>query len=90
LPPSRWVAVSLAGALKLGAGADSALYEPLWSGHVVGSCPFILCVPVTRLIHDCAAPTGRPVNSRKGLLEAKRRASISGMLQNRSEAPKAR
>ena len=36
-----------------------------------------------RLIHSCATPMGRLMNSQKGMLEAKRRASISGLFQGR-------
>ncbi len=78
-----FVGYALAGALDLGAGAYSALYEPLWWGHVFGSCLFIAYVPVKRLIHSCATPMGRLMNSQKGLLEAKRRASISGLFPGR-------
>lgn len=76
-----FVGFALAGALNLGAGAHGALYEPLWWLHVFGSCLFIAYVPVKRLVHSCATPMGRLMNSQKGLLEAKRRASISGLFQ---------
>jgi nitrate reductase gamma subunit len=78
-----FVGYALAGALSLGADAYDALYEPLWWGHVFGSCLFIAYVPVKRLIHSCATPMGRLMNSQKGMLEAKRRASISGLFQGR-------
>ncbi len=78
-----FVGYALAGALDLGAGVYSVLYEPLWWGHVFGSCLFIAYVPVKRLIHSCATPMGRLMSSQKGLLEAKRRASISGLFQGR-------
>lgn len=78
-----FVGYALAGALGLGVGAHGALYEPLWWGHVFGSCLFIAYVPVKRLIHSCATPMGRLMNSQIGLLEAKRRASISGLLRDR-------
>jgi nitrate reductase gamma subunit len=76
-----FVGSALAGALNLGTGAHGALYEPLWWGHVFGSCLFIAYVPVKRLVHSCATPMGRLMNSQKGLLEAKRQASISGLFQ---------
>jgi hypothetical protein len=55
------------------------IYEPLWWGHVFGSCLFISYVPVKRLV----TPMGRLMNSQKGLLGAKRRASLSGLLPGR-------
>jgi nitrate reductase gamma subunit len=83
-----FVGYALAVALNLGAGAHDTLYEPLWWLHVFGSCLFIAYVPVKRLIHSCATPMGRLMNSQKGLLEAKRRASISGLFQVRKRDTK--
>ena len=89
-PPDPIHAVSFAGyalaaALGLGAGAYDALYEPLWWAHVFGSCLFIAYVPVKRLVHSCAVPMGRLMNSQKAMLEAKRRASISGLFPDRKD-----
>jgi nitrate reductase gamma subunit len=83
-----FVGYALAAVLGSGAGAYDALYEPLWWGHVFGSCLFIAYVPVKRLVHSCATPMGRLMNSQKGLLEAKRRASISGLLPGRKRDTK--
>jgi nitrate reductase gamma subunit len=80
-----FVGTALAAALNLGAGAHGALYEPLWWGHVFGACLFIAYVPVKRLVHSCATPMGRLMNSQRGLLEAKRRASISGLFRGRAD-----
>lgn len=61
--------------------ADSApSHETLWLLHVLGSCAFIAYVPVRRLIHSCATPMGRLMNSQKDLLAAKKRLSLSGIL----------
>ncbi|MFQ5935580.1 MAG: respiratory nitrate reductase subunit gamma [Acidiferrobacterales bacterium] len=62
----------------------SAAYEPLWLVHVLGSCLFIAYVPVKRLVHSCATPMGRLMNSQKTLLAAKKQAIISGLLARRS------
>lgn len=59
---------------------SAAAHEVLWLVHVLGSCLFIAYVPVKRLIHSCATPMGRLMNSQKGLLAAKKRASIEGLL----------
>ena len=60
-------------------------YEPLWWLHVFGSCLFIAYVPVKRLIHSCATPMGRLMNSQKALLEAKRRANLAGLFRGPAE-----
>ena len=56
-----------------------AVYDAAWLIHVLGSCAFIAYVPVKRLIHSCATPMGRMMNSQKGLLAAKKLASIQGL-----------
>jgi nitrate reductase gamma subunit len=56
------------------------VYEPLWLFHVLISCAFIAYVPVKRLIHSCATPIGRLMNSQKTLLAAKKLSSMNGML----------
>ncbi|MEK9722065.1 MAG: hypothetical protein VW405_01095, partial [Rhodospirillaceae bacterium] len=55
-------------------------YDPLWYLHVFGSCAFIAYVPAKRLIHSCATPMGRLMNSQTGMLAAKRAASLGGLL----------
>ena len=57
-----------------------SVHEPLWLFHVWASCAFIAYVPVKRLIHSCATPMGRMMNSQKGLLAAKKEASLKGLL----------
>ena len=58
-------------------------YEALWLIHVLGSCAFIAYVPVKRLIHSCATPMGRMMNSQTRLLAAKKEASLKGLLVGR-------
>jgi nitrate reductase gamma subunit len=58
-------------------------YEPLWLIHVLGACVFIAYVPVKRLVHSCATPVGRLMNSQKQLLAAKKQAMLSGLLMRR-------
>lgn len=62
---------------------DSATYEYLWLVHVFGSCLFIAYVPIKRLVHSCATPIGRLMNSQKGLLAAKREGVLRGLLMDR-------
>jgi nitrate reductase gamma subunit len=59
---------------------EMGLYKPLWVTHVIGACVFIAYVPLKRLIHTCATPIGRLMNSQKGLLAAKKRGVIGAML----------
>ena len=83
--PDPYLAVSFAGyglALLIGPAeaALAGLADPLWYAHVIGSCLFIAYVPVKRLVHSCATPMGRLMNSQKGLLEAKRKGVVGGLL----------
>lgn len=55
-------------------------YQPLWLVHVVAACAFIAYVPVRRLIHTCATPLGRLMNSQKELLAAKKRGVLGALL----------
>lgn len=65
----------------------SAAYEVLWQVHVLGSCLFLAYIPIKRLIHSCATPMGRLMNSQKGLLAAKKLGVLRGLLAGRSPAP---
>ncbi|MBM3732038.1 MAG: hypothetical protein FJ143_04400 [Deltaproteobacteria bacterium] len=85
LPPGPEYAASFVGvgfaAIVPRALADSApLGEALWLTHTLASCAFIAYVPARRLIHSCATPMGRLMNSQKGLLAAKKAASLKGIL----------
>ncbi len=59
------------------------VYSPLWYLHVFGSLAFIAYVPIHRLIHSCATPIGRLMNSQSEMLEQKRLSSLSGLLNTR-------
>jgi MFS family permease len=59
-------------------GDGTALYDTIWLVHVLGSCAFIAYVPLYRLVHSCATPIGRLMNSQKGLLAAKKIATLRG------------
>jgi len=77
---ASFVGVIFAASLPFGPDAYGMVQPPLWYLHVFGSCAFIAYVPVKRLVHSCATPMGRLMNSQKGLLAAKKEASIKGML----------
>ncbi|MCC7016593.1 MAG: hypothetical protein IT564_05265 [Rhodospirillales bacterium] len=85
LPPGPEAAAAFAGAwfaaiLPKGLIENAALGEALWLVHTLASCAFIAYVPVKRLIHSCATPMGRLMNSQKALLAAKKQASLQGIL----------
>ncbi len=91
-PPDPNLAMSFAGyglALAIGPAraALAGLYDPLWYAHVIGSCLFIAYVPIKRLVHSCATPIGRLMGSQKGLLEAKRKGVLSGLIGGWSTTP---
>ena len=78
---ASFVGVAFARGL-LGAGmAREAAYQPLWLVHVIGACAFIAYVPVKRLVHTCATPMGRLMNSQKGLLLARKQRILGAMLR---------
>ena len=54
-------------------------YNPLWYFHVFGSLLFIAYIPGHRLVHSCATPLGRLMNSQKKMLVKKRLASLQGL-----------
>jgi hypothetical protein len=58
-------------------------YRALWVAHALGACAFIAYVPVKRMVHTCATPIGRLMNSQKGLLAAKKRGVIGAMMRAR-------
>ncbi len=60
--------------------------EVNWLFHVLLSCAFIAYVPIKRLVHSCATPIGRLMNSQKGMLAAKKTHALKGLFQgNRRE-----
>ena len=76
----------------LSGGADflGALHTPMWYMHVFGSLAFIAYVPVYRLVHSCATPIGRLMNSQKKMLAHKRTNSLQGLLSNTNSTIKIR
>lgn len=59
---------------------DAGLHEPMWVIHAIAACAFIAYVPIKRLVHTCATPMGRLMNSQQGLLAARKRGVIGAML----------
>jgi nitrate reductase gamma subunit len=58
-----------------------SLHQGGWYLHVILACAFIAYVPVRRLIHSCATPFGRLMQSQKGLLETRMKGVAGGLLQ---------
>ena len=80
--PAYWFSFLGYGLSGLWAGSEPAsmAHEALWYIHVFGSCAFIAYVPAKRLVHSCATPMGRLMISQKGLLAAKRRSILAGLM----------
>ncbi len=64
----------------------SAAYKPLWYVHVFGSLAFIAYVPVRRLVHSCATPVGRMMNSQTQMLAEKRIGSLQGLMHGKASS----
>ena len=62
---------------------DPAAYRPLWVVHMLAACAFIAYVPLKRMVHTCATPIGRLMNSQKDLLAAKKRGVLGKLLHSR-------
>ena len=77
---ASFVGVLFAGLFEIGSDTYDRIHTPLWYIHVFGSCAFIAYVPVKRLVHSCATPMGRLMNSQTGLLAKKKEAVLRGML----------
>lgn len=81
-PGQAWSFVGVAFAYLLGpfvAGSQRA-YEVVWLLHVIAACAWIGFLPATRLVHTCATPVGRLMNSQVGLLASKKYGVLSGLL----------
>ena len=69
-----------------GLGSTSGtVHDLLWLFHVLASCAFIAYVPVKRLVHSCATPMGRLMNSQKAMLAAKKEHVLRGLLIRKPE-----
>jgi hypothetical protein len=66
-----------------GIATETASFNAFWLLHVLGSCAFIAYVPVWRLIHSCATPLGRLMNSQTQMLAKKKASSLQGLLARR-------
>jgi hypothetical protein len=69
---ASFVGLALAQSISAPDTVYGRVHEPLWLFHVWVSCAFIANAPLKRLIHSCATPIGRLMNSQKGLLAAKK------------------
>jgi hypothetical protein len=80
---TEFVGYTMAALLPGASALAVSAYEPLWLIHVLGACLFIAYVPVKRLVHSCATPVGRLMNSQKQLLAAKKQAILGGLMMRR-------
>ena len=77
---AAFVGYALAMTVFSGADPGGTAYETLWLVHMLLACLFIGYVPVRRLIHTCATPIGRLMQSQTELLAAKKRGVMQGLL----------
>lgn len=77
---ASFVGVAFARALAALGLAGEGLYKASWVVHALGALAFVAYVPIKRLVHTCATPMGRLMNSQQGLLAAKKRGVIGAML----------
>ncbi len=59
--------------------------DVVWTVHALAACAFIAYVPLKRMVHSCATPIGRLVNSQKGLLAAKKARVVRGLWRGASQ-----
>jgi nitrate reductase gamma subunit len=55
------------------------LADAIWLLHALAACAFIAYVPLKRLVHSCATPLGRLMNSQKSMLAAKKDYVLRGL-----------
>ncbi len=82
-----YVGLVFAAMLKPIAQAWQAFYHPIWLVHVVASCALIAYIPFSRLVHSCATPVGRLMNSQKALLAAKKMGVLRGLFRSPAQSP---
>ena len=80
---ASFVGVIFAEFFERGSMTYEQSHLPLWYIHVFASCAFIAYVPVKRLVHSCATPIGRLMNSQIRLLAKKKEAVLRGMLSGK-------
>jgi len=82
-----FVGLFFAWMLQPWASGLSGAYKPIWLIHVVASCALIGYIPASRLIHTCATPLGRLMNSQKALLKAKKMGVLAGLWRQTPTEP---
>lgn len=58
---------------------SKGLTEAIWLIHALAACAFIAYVPLKRLVHSCATPLGRLMNSQKSMLATKKEYALRGL-----------
>ena len=56
-----------------------AFYDFLWISHAILACALIAYLPFYRMVHSCATPLGRLVNSQRNLLATKKARIIAAI-----------
>jgi len=77
---ASFVGVAFASVLPAGLALQAG-HTVMWYVHMLLSCAFIAYVPAKRLVHSCATPIGRMVNSQKAMLAKKKERALRGLLE---------
>jgi nitrate reductase gamma subunit len=64
---------------------SKAAADTLWIFHALAACAFIAYVPLKRLVHSCATPLGRLMNSQQAMLAAKKDRVLRGLFTKRMD-----
>ena len=88
-PAHAWsfVGLGLARTMAAFGPLPAGAYSSLWLVHVIAACALIGYLPVTRLVHTCATPVGRLMNSQVRLLAARKIGVLGGMMSRGRPAP---
>jgi nitrate reductase gamma subunit len=83
--PNAWASFAgLAMAWAFGTMLPAGIQKPLWYAHAIGACLFIAYVPLGRMVHSCATPIGRLMNSQRQMLAAKKLGVLAGLMRQRT------
>jgi hypothetical protein len=83
--PNAWASFAgLAMASAFGPILPAAIRTPLWYAHAIGACLFIAYVPLGRMVHSCATPLGRLMNSQRQMLAARKLGVLAGLMRQRT------
>jgi len=75
---ASFIGIVVAGLMQ---EVSPAWYDAVWVVHALAACALIAYIPFYRMIHVCATPIGRLVNSQRGLQAVKKLRAIGGIFR---------